>query len=217
MHPQASILIADDHPVVRKGLVQTIRKYTAFRIVAECGNGKETLQNIIELKPDITLMDISMPQLDGLEIIRKTRAEKIITKFIILTMYSDSEYFEIALNLGVKGYLLKDNAMNEIINCLQAVVQGKSYFCPAFSDTLIQHSGYQDQLQKPKTELEQLTTAERHVLKLIAEGKTSRQIAEELFLSVRTVQNHRYHICRKLNIIGYNKLLLFALEHKEVI
>ena len=214
---KTTILIADDHPVVRQGLADVIHKEKHYQIVAECGDGPETLQAILDLKPNVALMDISMPGLNGLQIVGQIRNKNIPMEFIILTMYSDPEYFDQAIDLGVKGYLIKDNALQEIISCLEAVASGRPYFCPSLSQSLLLHNYKREEFLQQNKALEQLTATERQVLHYIAQGKTSRQIAGELFVSVRTVQNHRHHICQKLKIEGYNKLLQFAMQHKDLL
>jgi len=214
---KTTILIADDHPVVRKGLAQAIGKDSFFSIVAECGDGDETLQKILELKPDIALLDISMPGMDGLDIIRNIRKENNTIEFVILTMYDNEEYFNEAMDIGVKGYLLKDTAIGEVMKCLHTVADGRHYICPAISDYLVSYKSRNDDLAQANPSLSDLTETERKILNLISENKTSKEIAAELFISARTVQNHRYNICAKLNLHGSNKLLQFALENKDIL
>jgi len=217
MEHKLNILIADDHPIVREGLVHTIEKKPEFKIAAQCRDGNEALKKIIEIKPDIAVLDISMPGLSGLEIIKQLDMKNLHTKFIILTMYQDEEYFNAAMSLNVKGYLLKDNALAEIVNCLKAAAEGRHYICPAISEHLINWNSKKQELRKDNPSLEKLTPAEKQILKRIADNKTSKEIAEELYISVRTVQNHRNSICQKLEIQGHNKLLQFALENRELL
>jgi len=214
---KTTIFIADDHPVVRKGLTQAVGKDSSFSIVAECGDGNEALQKILELKPDIALLDISMPGMDGLDIIRNVHKENINIKFVILTMYDNEEYFNEAMALNVKGYLLKDTAIADVIHCLHNVSQGRHYICPALSDYLVSYNSRKEDLERANPGIENLTETERKILSLIAQNKTSKEIAAGLFISARTVQNHRYNICHKLNLHGSNKLLQFALENKDAL
>jgi len=213
MQYKYKIVIADDHPIVRQGLVNIVEENDSFNIVAQSGDGTETLQLIEEHQPDIVLLDISMPGLDGLEIVKKSGERGISCKFIILTMYDDKEYFDRAMDLGVKGYLLKENAVNDLTDCLNSVTEGKHYICPEISGHLLDRDIQKDTLSF----LDTLTKTEQQILELISENKTSKQIADELYISLRTVQNHRNNITHKLDLQGHNKLLQFALENKKYI
>jgi DNA-binding NarL/FixJ family response regulator len=211
MQSKIKLIIADDHPIVRQGLVNIIEQDAAYAIVAQCGEGQETLRLIGELKPDIVIVDISMPGLDGLQIVTSSLEKNVTSRFIILTMYDDVEYFDQAMELGVKGYLLKENAVNELMECLHAVNAGIPYICPEVSSHLVNRK-----IQKERhSPLDKLTRTEQQILKFIAENKTSREIADELFVSLRTIQNHRNNITHKLGLKGHNKLLQFALENKN--
>lgn len=211
MQSKIKLIIADDHPIVRQGLVNIVEQDDAYEIVAQSGNGQETLRLINELNPDIVLLDISMPGLDGLQIVKEAQEKKVTSKFIILTMYDDAEYFDEAMELGVKGYLLKENAVNQLTECLNAVNGGNHYICPEVSGHLISRQFQKD----PLSPLDKLTKTEQQILRLIAENKTSKEIADELFVSLRTIQNHRNNITHKLGLTGHNKLLQFALENKK--
>lgn len=213
--PKIRILIADDHPVVRQGLINIIERDPSFQIVAQAGDGNEILSLIRERNPHIVLLDIAMPNRNGLEVLRDAKAKNLPTKFIILTMYKDEEYFDEATELGVKGYLLKDNTAVELLECLRTVSRGKYYISPELSGYLIDRNIKAKSLSREIPALGTLTATEKRVLKLISENKTSKEIAEELFISIRTVQNHRNNICHKLELSGHNKLLQFALEHKS--
>lgn len=212
-----NIFIADDHPIVRQGLLDIIERDERFRVIAQAGDGKEALRRLQEIRPDIALLDIGLPSMNGLEILRAARAARLPVKFIILTMYNDEAYFDEAMKLGVRGYLLKENTITDLLKCLNAVSRGDYFISPEISGYLVERREQQQQFLQRHPSLEQLTLAERRVLKLIAANKTSREIADELCLSIRTVQNHRSSICHKLNLNGYNKLLQFALEHKDFV
>lgn len=209
------ILIADDHPIFRQGLLKIVEQDKSFELAAEAGDGAEALQLIERHQPGIAVLDISMPSKSGLEIIKAAKAKKLRTDFIILTMYKEEEYFNEAMDLGVKGYILKENAVGDLLGCLHAVAKGKHYVSPLISDYLINRDARMKKLAQEKPGLNDLTAMERRILHLIAENKTSREIATELHISFRTVQNHRANICAKLDLKGYNKLLQFALEHKS--
>ncbi|MBN1352067.1 response regulator transcription factor [candidate division KSB1 bacterium] len=215
MAEKTRVLIADDHPIFRQGLIKLLEAHEPSLIVGECGDGMETLQCIRDLKPDIAIVDISMPTMNGLEIIRCAKRENLPVEFIVLTMYKEEEYLNEALDHGIKGYLVKDNAVSDLITCLKAVARGECYVSPIVSNYLIRRKERIESLYVKNPELANLTATEKRILKLIADNMTSRQIAGALCISHRTVQNHRTHICEKLGLKGYNKLLQFALENKS--
>jgi two-component system response regulator NreC len=214
MDIQTRVLIADDHEIFRVGLVKTIERDKNFSIIAQAGDGGEALTQIREMRPDIAVLDVSMPVMNGLDVGRAVYQEALPTEVIFLTMYKDIAYFNAAMDIGVRGYLLKDNASADLLACLRAVVEGKHYISPTMSHFLIERQKKAEALVQSLPALEQLSPAERHILKLLAENLTSKEIADKLFVSVRTVENHRMHICQKLGIKGHNRLLQFALENK---
>jgi len=215
MVTEIKVFVADDHQIFRQGLLKLLETEKSITIVGESGDGLESLRMIKELNPEIAILDISMPNMNGLEIVKQIKKNDLPVEFIILTMYADEEYFNEALDRGVKGYLLKDNAIADLLICVKYVAQGKYYVSPLISEYLLNR---EDSIKKLRCEypgLDGLTATEKRILKLIAENKTSKEIAAELYISHRTVQNHRTHICEKLGLKGYNKLLQFALEHKS--
>jgi len=209
------IVIVDDHPIVREGLIKIVSSDSSFDIVGSCGDGAKVISMVYDVKPDIIVLDISLPNKNGLQLLQEFNDKKIKTDVVILTMYNEEEYFEEALKLGVKGYLLKDNALKELINCLHKVVKGKHYICSEFSDLLVEKRNNYNSFAKATPGLEDLSKTERIILKLISKNLTSKQIAEKLFLSIRTVQNHRNNISHKLGFSGHNKLLQFALLNRD--
>ncbi len=215
MNPTFTVLIADDHPVFRQGLRQVIESDPALRIVQEAGDGREALRRIRELKPGICILDIQMPQLDGLAIVRQMRAERLAGEVIFLTMYKEEELFNAALDLDVKGYVLKESAVNDILQGIHTVGAGHRYISPALSDFLVTRRAGAEALRRRKPGLNDLTPSERRILKLIAEDKTSKEIAGELGLSPRTVENHRTNICTKLDVHGIHGLIKFAYDNKS--
>ncbi len=217
MSDKIKVLIADDHPIVRQGFVKVIDRDPSFQVVGESGDGERALQLLRELKPDIAVLDISMPDLSGLEIIKKISNHNVPTKFVILTMYKDPEYFDTAIDMGVKGYILKESATAELLNCLRMVAKNQYYISPMLSGYLLERDANIKALNNKMPAFSKLTQAEKRILKLIAENKTSKEIAEELCVSHRTVQNHRTNICNKLGLTGHNKLLLFAVENKSLL
>ncbi|MCX6163309.1 MAG: response regulator transcription factor [Ignavibacteriae bacterium] len=210
------IIIADDHPLFRSGLVKTIQENSDYISAGESATGTEALEQIRTLKPEIAILDINMPGMNGLEVTKIVNKEKLPTKIIILTMYKDEDYFNEAINLDVSAYILKDCATNEILKCLEEVLSGEYYFSPGVLNYLVKRKSKKTLLQKEYSGLKGLTVAEKQVLEKVAENKTSKEIAEELFISARTVQNHRNNICTKLNLKGYNKLLQFAINNRNL-
>ncbi len=208
------ILIADDHPIFRDGLVRTIERTPGYVIVAQVGNGADALKSITELHPDLALLDVSMPEMDGLEVARRVHKLAILTEIVILTMYSDERYFHTALDLGVRGYIVKDSVASELLACIEAVNAGRYYTSPVFSSLLVERNDGRVTSAGALPPFNQLTPAERTILKLVSENKTSKEIGQALFVSTRTVENHRTHICQKLGVKGHNALLQFALENK---
>ncbi len=217
MEKETKILVADDHPVYREGLIKIIHKEKHLKVCYSIGNGNEAWEIIKTKKPAVAILDISMPGLSGIQIAAKIFEQNLPTRPIILTMYSEEEYFEEAMESEVHGYLLKNSTDIEIIDCINAVMKGSFYVSKELVDSMILNR------KKPKPEnditgmLKKLTPAEIQILKLISQNKTSAQIAGELFVSFRTVQNHRNNISHKLGLSGYNKLLLFAIENKNLL
>lgn len=211
------IFIADDHPIFRQGLLKIMEGDPELEIVGESGDGEEALQLIRSLCPDIAVLDISMPGMSGLEIVSEVQKESLKVEFIILTMFDEEEYFDEAMDSGVKGYLLKENATSDLLSCLKSVAQGKYYVSPSISEYLLNRNTRVKALNKSSPALSGLTQMEKKVLRLIADNKTSKEVAAELFISYRTVQNHRTNICNKLDLKGHHKLLQFALENKSLL
>jgi len=217
MQKNITVFVADDHPLFRDGLIQILSKDISIEVIGFSGDGGESLEIIRQRKPLIAILDISMPNMSGLEIIKTLKAEKNPTLFIILTMYNDEEYLDEALDIGVNGYLLKSSTAVEVIECINSILNGGYYISKELRDYLIRGKKLKSSNPEIKDNLNRLTKTELHILKLLSENKTSTQIAEELFVSFRTVQNHRNNISMKLGLTGYNKLLFFVLEHKETI
>ncbi|HZS45198.1 MAG TPA: response regulator transcription factor [Blastocatellia bacterium] len=215
MDSEINIIIADDHPIVRGGLSKFIDAEPRFKVVAEASDGEEAVEKIQQLRPQIAILDIDMPKLDGFGVARELRKRKLDVEVIFLTIHSAEDLFNEAMDLGAKGYLLKESAITEIVSSIKAVSEGKHYLSPAISSYLIRRSTRAGDLAKQKPSLESLTQTERRILQLIAANKSSKEIAEELFINYRTVENHRNNICQKLDIHGHNALLKFALQNKS--
>ncbi len=204
------ILIADDHPIVRQGLRQTIESAgSEFEIVGETGDGAETLAATRRFRPAIIILDIDLPKLDGFQVTEALREEKLESKVIFLTVHREESFMRKALNLGAAGYVLKDSAITDIVAAIRAATMNLPFISPAMTAYLI----------KPQTaarqigDLQSLTRAERRVLRLIAQYKTTHEIAETLFVSPRTVESHRANIAQKLGLRGSHSLMRYALQH----
>jgi DNA-binding NarL/FixJ family response regulator len=215
MPQRIRVLIVDDHPLFREGLRQVIISEERLELCGATGDGQTALQMIYEQKPDIAVLDVNLPGLTGLEIAQKLQTKRVPTRLVILTMLNEENVFNRALDLGVKGFVLKENAVEEIVKALAAVADGQHYLSPSISGYLVRRHSRAETLAREKPGLENLTKAELRILKLIAEKKTSRQIAAELFISPRTVEAHRANICDKLDLRGSHSLLQFALENRS--
>ena len=217
MSGRTTILIVDDHPLFRSGLRQLVEGDSRFELAGESDNGSDALAFLQQHKPDIAVIDVNLPGLSGLELAQRVQSLRLATRLIVLTMFKEEETFNRALDLGVLGFVLKENAGQDILASLVAVAKGEHYLSPTISSYLVRRRGRAEALASHKPGLDDLTKAERRVLKLIAEKKTSREIAVELFISPRTVEAHRANISQKLGLRGAHSLLQFALENRSSI
>ncbi len=215
MKDEVKIVIADDHPIVRQGLRQMIEAEKNFTIVGEAGDGEDALQLIETHKPDVAVLDIDMPRIGGFDVARELKRKKSEVGIIFLTMHSEEEIFQTAMDLGVGGYVLKDSATTDIVAGIKSIASGKPFISPALSALLLNRRRRVNKLARQNPELDSLTPTERRILKLIAEDKTSKEIGEELFISHRTVHAHRANISTKLNLSGNLALVKFAITHKS--
>jgi len=211
------IIIADDHPIFRKGLLLAIRSEHSIEIVGEAGDGLQALYLVEKQKPDVIVLDIEMPGLNGLQVAGEIIRRQLTSHIAFLTMYKEEDMFNEAMNLGVKGYVLKESAVSDITDAIKTVATGQIYISPSISEYLVNRGDYAHSLLRKKPQLENLTQMERKVLRLIAANKTSKEIGDELHISHRTVENHRANICNKLEIHGSHSLLKFAIEYKTVL
>jgi DNA-binding NarL/FixJ family response regulator len=213
MKPEVTVFIVDDHPLLRRGLRDVIGENSRFKIVGEASDGEEALRQLVCLKPQIAIVDIDMPHLNGLETIRAFRNLSFSIKAIVLTMYREEDMFNAAMDLGAKAYVLKENAANEIVAALEKVDRNEAFVSSLMLDAGQRRSERVRELLLSKPQIEALTPAERRILKLVGEDYTSKEIANLLHLSVRTVDNHRQHICDKLKLHGTHSLLKFAFDN----
>jgi DNA-binding NarL/FixJ family response regulator len=211
MSNEITVLIADDHPIFRKGLREIITAEPGLKLVAEVEDGERALQAIRAHSPQVAVLDVDMPRKDGITVARTIIEENLPVAVVLLTMHRNERFFNAALDLGVQGYVLKDSAVSEIVSAIHAVSEGRRFVTPLLTDYLLNRR--QTPSEAP-TGVSTLTDAERRVLKLIAQYKTSQEIADELFISIRTVDRHRANIANKLDLKGAHALLHFALEHK---
>lgn len=211
MGKQVTVLIADDHPVFQRGLREIIESDEGLEVVAAVGDGATAVAELRRLQPNVAVLDVDMPKLDGLGVLATVREELLPTKIVLLTMYKEERFLNSALDSGVSGYVVKDSAIEEITTAIRAAAIGENFVSPALTNLLFNRLKKGTLLTSP---LDSLTTSERRVLKLVAEAKTSQQIADELFISVRTVDHHRANICSKLDLEGKNALLTYALTNR---
>lgn len=210
------ILIADDHGIVRKGLRLQLESYSEFEVVAEATDGREAVKLAEELEPHVVIMDIAMPNLNGIDAAAQIVKRNPNLGVIMLSMYSDESYLTRTLNAGAKGYLLKDNADVDLHRAVQAVAQGKPFFSPTIAQTLLED--YMRKLQQRGLEdsYDLLTEREKEVLQLLAEGKSNKEVAAVLDLSPYTVETHRSHIMQKLDLHNTVDIVLYALRKKII-
>lgn len=213
MISKISVVMADDHPIVRQGLRRLIERDATLEVVAEADDGQQALEFIKRHKPQVAVLDIDMPRLDGFAVARALHTENLHVSIVFLTMHQEEEVFHAAMKLGVKGYVLKESAVADIVASIKTVATGRPYISPTLSPLLL-HMNQTRNAAKALSPLEGLSPTERLVMKLVAADKSTREIAAELFISPRTVDTHRANICKKLDLPGNHALLKYALMHK---
>ncbi|MEN6534054.1 MAG: response regulator transcription factor [Bryobacteraceae bacterium] len=210
------VLLADDHGVVRKGLRYLLQKSPDVTIVGEACDGREAVTMAEELGPDVIVMDIAMPMLNGIDATAQIVKKNSRAGIIILSMHSDESYLVRALSAGARGYLLKDSAENDLLRAVQAVSQGRPFFSPKIAQTLL--DDYMRRLRQEHLEdsYDLLTDREKEILQLLAEGKSNKEAATLLDLSLYTVETHRAHIMQKLNLHNTAEIVLYAVRKKII-
>jgi two-component system, NarL family, response regulator NreC len=202
------VLLADDHAVVRQGFRMILGAQSDLEIVGEAGNGREAVELAAELKPDVVVMDVTMPELNGIEATRRVTAENPHIRVVALSMHKDSVYVREILRAGARGYLLKESVADDLVAAVRAVAAGEGYLSPAISNAVL--DDYRRHVTDP---IDLLSSREREVLQMLAEGKTNKEIAGTLNLSVYTVDAHRGRIMEKLNVHSINELVRFAVRN----
>ena len=215
MGSEIRVLIADDHPIFRQGLRLIIEAQREFSVVAEASDGGQALERLTNGDVTVAVLDVTMPVKDGFAIAREVRERRLPAALVFLTMHKDEHYLNAALDLDVRGYVLKDNATTEIVDCVRAVAAGAEYISPTLSSFLIRRRTRATNLAEQKPALAQLTAMERRILRLIADGLTSREIAGQLGIGLRTVEHHRNNVAVKLELRGSHALTKFALKHQS--
>jgi len=210
------ILLADDHTVVRKGLRLLLESQPGFLVIGDAANGREAVALAEQHTPDVVVMDVAMPTLNGIEAARQITAKQPQIAVVFLSMHSDEGYVLKALKAGGRAYILKDSAEHDLINAVKAVSGGKDFFSPAISKMLVQNYVRQMQERHVEDSFELLTTREREVLQLLAEGKSNKEVAAILNLSVYTIETHRGNIFQKLNLHSGAELILYAIRRSVI-
>lgn len=209
------VVIADDHPVFRHGLRQVVAAESDMQVVGAIGDGESALRVIRESHPDVALLDVRMPGLDGLQVMQRVADDRLPTRVMFLTMHNEPAVLERAMALGVKGYVLKDAALLEIVQAVRAVAMGRTYVSSALSEYVLGRAfPGRRRAVASSSPLSALTERDRQILRLVAESKTSKDIAEALGLHYRTVENQRAAMSQKLGLQGSHALVKFAFEHK---
>ena len=210
--PKIRVLIADDHAVLRDGLHALLNMYDDVEVVGEAGDGLEALEKITELDPDIVLMDIAMPRLGGLEATLEVRQRRLRARVLVLTQYDNKEYVHQMLKAGASGYVLKKAAGTELVSAIRAVHAGETYLDPSAAKAVVDRYLGEEREDEEERGLNQLSDREKEVLKLLAEGRSNREIADLLSLSVKTVMGHRANIMEKLDVHSRTELVRFAIR-----
>ncbi|MBN1446844.1 MAG: response regulator transcription factor [Bacteroidetes bacterium] len=210
-----TVVIADDHPVFRHGLRDIIETDASMRVIAEAGDGKTALKHIRTELPTIAVLDLDMPEINGLDVTKQICEEDLPTSVLILTIYEDEHLYLRAMDLGAMGYLIKETAIDDIAEGIRSVANGESFVSPRLGRRVTRKDPSLNDEMQQRLGLLKLTPSERRVLRLVAKDLTTAEIADELIIAMKTVEKHRTNISRKLHLSGHYSLQRFALQHKE--
>lgn len=205
MNNEISVIVADDHPIIRQAVCMVLNNTANIKVVVEADNGRQAIDLVSRFSPSIAIIDMQMPEVDGFEAAKIILRRNPETSIIFLTMFKEPDLIRKVFDLGVKGYILKESAVLDIVKCVEEVAEGNLYFSPQVSQVLLQG-------KSKEREDSTLTPAERNILVMIGKGKSSDDIAKEMFIARKTVENHRSNICKKLGITGNNALVKYALR-----
>ena len=213
MTTKYTILLADDHSILRAGLCSILNSKSDFDVVAEVDNGMDAVKSALSIKPDLLLTDLSMPKKNGTEAIAEIKKRLPEIKCVVLTMHNTEEHIRMALNAGADGYVLKDDSHEELLTAIKTVLSGKKYLSPSICGNIV--NGYLNSAttEMPLTSLDSLTRREREIIKLIAEGLRSKDIAEHLSISIKTVEKHRSNLMKKLDLHSVSSLTNYAIQN----
>ncbi|MDW7773920.1 MAG: response regulator transcription factor [Desulfobulbaceae bacterium] len=212
MADKIKILIAEDHTILRAGLCALLSARKELEVVGEAGDGREAVRLVEKLVPDLLLIDLSMPKLNGMEAIREIKIHQPWVKIIVLTVHKNDEYILASLQAGADGYMLKDAGQSELLLAIEYVMKGKMFLSPGISDKVVDAYLNSSKENKTTSVLDNLTAREREILKLIAEGNTNKNIAAHLCISLKTVEKHRSNLMHKLNLKNTAALTAYAIE-----
>jgi len=216
METRRKIVIAEDHTILRAGLRALLSGQNGLEVIGEAGDGREAIRKVDTLQPDLLLIDLSMPKLNGIDAIREIKSQHPEIKIIVLTVHKSEEYIVAALQAGANGYMLKDASQNELLLAIDYVINGKTFLSPSISDKVVDAFLNTDKKDKPAAVLDNLTAREREILKLVAEGNTNKKIAKHLCISLKTVEKHRSNLMQKLDLRNTAALTAYAIAKKMV-
>ena len=209
---ETHILLADDHNVMRAGLKLLLESHAGFKVISEASDGNQAVENALRTRPEVVVLDIAMPKLSGIEAAQRISAQLPQTAIIILSMHSDEGYVLRALKSGARGYLLKDSAESDLIQAIKAVSEGKAFFSPEISKVLAEDYVREINIRGAEDSYDLLSPREREILQLLVEGRSNKDIAGSLNLSLYTVETHRRNLQSKLNLHSFPELILYAVR-----
>ena len=213
MKSPARILIADDHTILRAGIRSLLDMVPDFQVVGEVDNGKDAIYQAGQLKPDLVLSDLSMPKTNGTEAIQRIKSRYPDIKILVLTVHKTEEHVHAALKAGANGYVLKDDTSEELINAISNIMAGKTYLSPSICNEVVMGYLADPDKEKISSSIDLLTTSEREVMKLIAEGCRNKDVAEYLSISLKTVEKHRSNMMKKLDLHSASNITSFAIKN----